>query len=203
MASLFSPFSPCANRERPLFLRQQNFRFARWPNGKRIKENRLDFRFPLGFFVKRQHICIYLGLAPLRILTVCIIGQIFSVLYFLYYFMSVLIWTYIHTYVCTQICIYFVKRQKFPNILSSFLHVHVSMSSSPCLRVTMSPCFRNSANGKRKRHTLFDANGNGKRMFVFLGRKTINGKQQLLFQQRCSPLSISNNVPDSPWNRFL
>ncbi len=38
------------------------------------------------------------------------------------------------------------------------------------------------SNGKRQL-PLFAANGNGKRKFVFLGRQTINGKRNSLFQQ--------------------
>jgi hypothetical protein len=32
---------------------------------------------------------------------------------------------------------------------------------------------------------------NGKRMFVFLGRQTINGNRRLLFQQTCPSMPIS------------
>jgi hypothetical protein len=89
--------------------------------------------------------------------------------------------------------------------------LHVSMYPRPhvfvspclhCLRVSMSPRFRNSQteNGtirkwkltfvlcKWKTETenfrLFVANGNGKRT-IYLGRQIINGKRRLLFQQTC------------------
>jgi hypothetical protein len=86
--------------------------------------------------------------------------------------------------------------------LSPCLHVsmfpcfHVSMF--PCLHVSGIPQKEKSTNGKQKlpfvfckqktettNFRLFAANGNGKhqRTFVFLGRQTINGNRQLLFQQ--------------------
>jgi hypothetical protein len=45
---------------------------------------------------------------------------------------------------------------------------------------------------------FFAANGNGKRKFVFLGQKMINGNQQLLFLQTCpsmitTPLGVTFN----------
>jgi hypothetical protein len=39
---------------------------------------------------------------------------------------------------------------------------------------------------------LFDANGNGKRKFVLLGRPTINGNLRLLFQQTCPSMLFTD-----------
>jgi hypothetical protein len=65
---------------------------------------------------------------------------------------------------------------------------------TPCLNVSMSPCFRNSAKGKwqlpfvfckREAETanfcLFAANG--KRLFVFICAHTTNGNRQLLYKK--------------------
>jgi hypothetical protein len=87
--------------------------------------------------------------------------------------------------------------------MCSCVHVSISKSPSPCpCLMSMSLRFRNSANGngtngkwqlpfvmQRKTEpanlSLFAANGNGNRTFLFLSRQTINGKQRLLFQQTC------------------
>ncbi len=121
--------------------------FARWANGKQIKENQLGFHYTFLFSV---------SMSP----CLCL-----------------------HVQVSMSPCVHFYVS------MSMSACFHVSISMSPCLHVSksISPGFRNSENWKRingkwqpfvfckqKMETvnfrLFAANGNGKRMFVFLGR---------------------------------
>ncbi len=100
------------------------------------------------------------------------------------------------------------------------LCVHVSLSPCchvsmyPCLYVSMSPCLHihvSTFPEYRKQNYVMEK-GNfllflqtenwnrklsficckWKRMFVFLGRQTINGNRQLLFQQTCPSLEVRN-----------
>ncbi len=85
--------------------------------------------------------------------------------------------------------------------------LHVSMSPSPCLHVSGILQTENGSNGKRhlpfvfcKRKTemanlrLFAANGNGKRLFVFLSRQTINCNRRLLFQKMCPSVHLKKHL---------
>ncbi len=42
---------------------------------------------------------------------------------------------------------------------------------------------------------LFAANKDGKQKFVFLGQQNINGNRQLLIQQMCSSMIITQALP--------
>jgi hypothetical protein len=66
-ASTFSPFNPFAN-DNPFVSSSTNGQndklpFARWANGKRIKENRLGFLFPVGVSISP---CLYVSISMFR-----------------------------------------------------------------------------------------------------------------------------------------
>jgi hypothetical protein len=130
-------------------------------------------------------------------------------------------------YVSMSLCLYVSMSLCLYVSMSPLLHVSTApglrISMSSCLNVSMTispsfPEFRKRktelteignfrlfyANGKRKQQTKnkFAANGNGKRTFVFLGRQTINGKQHLLFQQKCPSMHMVN-VYNTYWHLII
>ncbi len=153
--------------------------FARWANYKRVKGNRLGFRFPFDVFLLMSSCpCLHVSMSPcLRVsMSPCLLVSLSPCL-------SVLM----------SLCLY-----------NKSLCFYVSMSLCPCLDVSMFLEFR-----KRKAELtgngnlcLCAANGNdilpfvvenGKRKFVFLGRQTINGNRRSLFQKRahlCSSMTV-------------
>ncbi len=109
-----------------LFLCQQtdnyHFLFARWTNGKQIKENCAGFRFPFDFYVKRQNsmsmcACVHVSMSP------CLHFSMFSCSMSMFPYSPVSI------------------------SMSPGLNVSMSMSMSSCSRI---PQTKNETNRKRQ-----------------------------------------------------
>ncbi len=175
--------------------------FARWANSKRIKENRLGFRFPLfvchitSEFPNILIPCLYfhasISMSPCPCLYVHVHVHVY---------MSMSLCPCLHVHVSMSMspcpCLHVhVSMSMFP---CPCLHVHVSISMSPrlclplhvsismtpcsCLYVhvsmSMYPCIWNSANGKRNGWKMATSVSllqtlywNGKRSFVCCKRK--------------------------------
>jgi hypothetical protein len=87
-----------------------------------------------------------------------------------------------------------------PCLRYSMFHVYVPMF--PCQMFSMSPCFRNFANGT-KRHLLFVCcKQNKKRKFIFLGRQKLSGLILLSQTQRCQLRCRWVNFKNLHWLAF-